>query len=129
MFCAAFVSVRQYAVMPRDTNEATLHVGIRCGACRFQYLTARSQYSRALVQLRSSSSPSEMKPRNEIVEVLTAAFRKSRLSSRFDIRVVVEKIADQLEQINDEHCRQIALAKARLDAETDALKREKGLSL
>jgi hypothetical protein len=65
-----------------------------------------------------------MKTRNEIVEMLMAAFSKSRLSGRFDIRVVVEEFADKLEQINDEHCRQIALAKARLDAEVDALKRE-----
>ena len=42
----------------------------------------------------------------------------------FDIRAVVEGFADQLVLINDEHCRQIALAKARLDAEVDALKRE-----
>jgi hypothetical protein len=63
-----------------------------------------------------------VKTRNEIVETLMAAF--SHLSSRFDLRVVVEEIADQLVLINDEHCRQIALAKARLDAEIDALKRE-----
>ena len=63
-----------------------------------------------------------MKPRNEIVEMLMAAF--PNLSGRFDIRVVVEEIADQLVPINDEHCRQIALAKGRLDVEIDALKRE-----
>jgi hypothetical protein len=65
-----------------------------------------------------------MKPRNEIVEMLTAAFRKSRLSGRFDVRAVVEEFADQIVLINDEQCRQIALAKATFDAEIDAMKRE-----
>jgi hypothetical protein len=65
-----------------------------------------------------------MKTRNEIVKILTAAFRKSHLSGRFNIRAVVEEVADQLVQINDEHCRQIALAKAMFDAEIDVLKRE-----
>jgi hypothetical protein len=65
-----------------------------------------------------------MKPRNEIVEMLTAAFGKSRLSGRSDIRVVVEGFADQLVLINDEHHRQIALAKGTFDAGIDAAKRE-----
>jgi len=65
-----------------------------------------------------------MKTRDDIVEMLTAAFSKSRLSGRFDIRVVVEEIADQLALINDEHCRQISLAKATFNAEIDAMKRE-----
>jgi hypothetical protein len=65
-----------------------------------------------------------VKTRNEIVEMLTAALSTSRLSGRFDIRVVIEEIADQLVLINDEHHRQIALAKAMFGAEIDALKRE-----
>jgi hypothetical protein len=65
-----------------------------------------------------------VKTRDEIVEMLTAAFGRSRLSGHSDIRVVVEKMADQLVVINDEHHRQIALAKATFDAEIDALKRE-----
>ena len=58
MFGAAFLSVRQHAVMARDGNEATLDVGTRCGACKFQILDRAIQYPRALVQLRSSSSAS-----------------------------------------------------------------------
>jgi hypothetical protein len=63
-----------------------------------------------------------MKPRNEIVEMLTAAFGNSR--SRFDIRVVVEEIADELVLINDEHCRQLAMLKAEFDANIAAMRRE-----
>ena len=79
--------------------------------------------------VRSSSFavlPASVRDENshEIVEMLTAAFRKNRLFGRFDIRAIVEKIADQLVLINDERCRQIALAKAMFDAEIDALKRE-----
>jgi type I restriction enzyme M protein len=36
MFGVAFLSFRQHAVMLRDCNEATLHIGIRCGARKFQ---------------------------------------------------------------------------------------------
>jgi predicted secreted Zn-dependent protease len=65
-----------------------------------------------------------MKTRHEIAEMLTAAFSKSRLCGRFDMRIIVEEIADQLMVINDKHCRQIALAKAMVDARIDAMKRE-----
>ena len=65
-----------------------------------------------------------MRTRNEIVEMLTAACSESRLHDHFDVRIVVEGFADQLVLINDEHHRQIALAKAMFDAEIDALKRE-----
>ena len=36
MFGAAFLRIRQQAVVLRDCNEATLHVEIRCGAGKFQ---------------------------------------------------------------------------------------------
>jgi hypothetical protein len=65
-----------------------------------------------------------MKNRNEIVEMLMATVSESRLYDHFDVRIVVEGFADQLVLINDEHCRQIALAKATFDAEIDAMKRE-----
>jgi hypothetical protein len=65
-----------------------------------------------------------MKTRIEIVKMLMAASRKSHFCSRFDVRAIVEGFADQLVLINDEHHRQIALAKAMFDAEVDALKRE-----
>jgi hypothetical protein len=65
-----------------------------------------------------------MKTRDEIVETLMATVSESRLYDHFDVRIVVEGFADQLVLINDEHHRQIALAKAMFDAEIDTLKRE-----
>jgi hypothetical protein len=65
-----------------------------------------------------------VKTRNEIVKMLTAAFSKGRLSSRFDIRVIVEEIADQFVLINDKHCKQVAMLKAEFDAGIDSLRRE-----
>ena len=65
-----------------------------------------------------------MKTRNEIIKMLMATVSESRLYDHFDVRIVVEGFADQLVLINDEHCRQIALAKATFDAEIDAMKRE-----
>ena len=56
MFGAAFLGVRQHSVMPRDYNEVTLHVAIGCGVCKFQIFDRAISMSRALVQLRSSSS-------------------------------------------------------------------------
>jgi hypothetical protein len=64
-----------------------------------------------------------MRTGNEVVKLLRAALYDSRLSGR-DIRVVVEEMADQLGLINDNHRRQLALAKATLDAKIDVLKRE-----
>jgi hypothetical protein len=65
-----------------------------------------------------------MKTRDEIIEMLMATVSKSRLYDHFDVRIVVEGFADQLVLINDEHHRQIALAKAMFDAEIDAVNRE-----
>jgi hypothetical protein len=65
-----------------------------------------------------------MKTRNEIIEMLMATVSESRLYDHFDVTIVVEGFADQLVLINDEHHRQIALAKALFDAEIDAVKRE-----
>jgi hypothetical protein len=56
--------------------------------------------------------------------MLTAASRESYLCGRIDVRAIVEGFTDQLMLINDEHCRQIAFAKAMFDAEIDAMKRE-----
>jgi hypothetical protein len=58
-----------------------------------------------------------MTSRDEIIEVLMAAAARS---GRPDITLVIEGFADQLVLINDEHHRQVALAKA----EIDVLKRE-----
>jgi hypothetical protein len=58
-----------------------------------------------------------MMTRDEIVEMLMAASRKSHLRGRFDVRAIVEGFANQLVLINDEHHRQIAQAKAVFDAE------------
>jgi hypothetical protein len=65
-----------------------------------------------------------MMTRNEIIEMLMATVSESRLYDHFDVRIVVEGFADQLVLFNDEHHRQIALAKAIFDAEIDALKCE-----
>ena len=65
-----------------------------------------------------------MMSRNEIIEMLMATVSESRLYNHFDVRIVVEGFADQLVLINDERCRQIALAKAMFDAEIDGLGRE-----
>jgi hypothetical protein len=85
--------VRQHAVMPRDGNEATLHVGIRCGARKFQIFDRVIPISPCP---RPTSQFFEMKPRNEIVEMLMATVSESRLYDHFDVRIVVEGFANQL---------------------------------
>jgi hypothetical protein len=65
-----------------------------------------------------------MMTRNEIIEMLMVTVSEGRPYDRFDVRAIVEGFADQLVLINDEHHRQIALAKAMFDAEIDAVKRE-----
>jgi hypothetical protein len=125
MFGAAFLSVRQHAMMPRDGDEATLHVGIRCGAGKFQIFDCAMPISpcarpasQFFQRVRDENAQRDRRDADGSLP------QKNRLFGRFDIRAIVEKIADRLVLINDERYRQIALAKAMFDAEIDVLKRE-----